>query len=69
MKYILDIDDNKSTFAEEFFKSISFIKNIKAIDNNEITNPDILNSIENYENGKVKPTPLSLDDLKKMIDA
>ena len=38
---------------------------IKAIENNEITNPDILNSIENYENGKVKPTPLNLDDLKK----
>jgi len=27
MKYILEIPDNKAAFAEEFFKSISFVKN------------------------------------------
>ncbi len=69
MKYILDIDDSKSTFAEEFFKTLTFVKKIRAISSNEITNPDILESIENYENGKVNPTPLNLAELKVMISA
>jgi hypothetical protein len=71
MKYILDIDiaDNKIAFAEEFFKTISFVKKVRAIPVNEITNLDILQSIENYEKGKVKPTPLNLAELKAMIHA
>ncbi|MDR3309507.1 MAG: hypothetical protein LBS80_06105 [Tannerella sp.] len=33
MKYQmeLDIDDNKISFAEEFFKSISFVRNVRTI--------------------------------------
>ncbi|MFZ4799725.1 MAG: hypothetical protein ACOYMA_19690 [Bacteroidia bacterium] len=54
MKYILEIAENKSDFAEEFFKTISFIKNVKAIPSNEITNPTILQNIEAYEKGKIK---------------
>ena len=71
MRYILDIDiaDNKITFAEEFFKTISFVKKVRAIASNEITNPAILQSIDDYENGKSKPTPLNLAELKAMIDA
>ena len=71
MKYRLEleIDDNKSGFAEEFFKTISFVKKVRAIADNEITNPAILKSIEAYETGKIKPTPLNLVDLKKMMDA
>ncbi len=69
MKYIIDIDENKMAFAEEFFKSISFIKKIKAVLSNEITNPAILQSIEKYENGDVKPTHIDLLELKKMINA
>jgi hypothetical protein len=69
MKYILEIADNKSTVAEEFFKSVSFIKNVKPILPNEITNPAILQSIENYEKGKIKATPLSLKELKEMLNA
>jgi hypothetical protein len=69
MKYILDIADNKSAFAEEFFKTISFVRTVKAIAPNEITNPAILNSIDEYEKGTTTPTPLSLNDLKKMINA
>ena len=71
MKYILDIDiaDNKITFAEEFFKTISFVKKVRVIAGNEITNTAILQSIESYENGKIKPTPLNLAELKAMIDA
>jgi hypothetical protein len=71
MKYILDIDiaDDKRTFAEEFFKTISFVKKVRAIASNEITNPAILQSIEDYETGKAKPTPLNLAELKAMLDA
>ena len=71
MKYLLDIDiaANKAAFAEEFFKTISFVKKVRAIPANEITNPAILQSIETYEKGKVQPTPLNLDELKAMINA
>ena len=33
-------------------------KKSTSISSNEITNPAILQSIENYETGKVKPKPL-----------
>ncbi len=71
MKYRLDIDidDDKRTFAEEFFKTISFVKKVHAIANNEITNPAILQSMDDYENGKSSPTPLNLAELKSLIDA
>jgi hypothetical protein len=71
MKYILDIDiaEEKKTFAEEFFKTISFVKKVRLYEENEITNPVILKSIEDYELGKIKSTPLNLEELKKMIDA
>ena len=69
MKYILDIADNKSTFAEQFFKSISFVKKVRVIANNEVTNPAILQSIDDYETGQAKPTPLNLAELKAMINA
>jgi len=71
MKYNLEIEiaSDEISFVEKFFKNISFIKNVRAIESNEITNPDILQSIEDYESGKVVPTPLSLAELKTMIDA
>lgn len=69
MKYVLDIPADKKAFAEEFFKTISFIKNVKAILPNEITNPVILQSINDYETGKVNPTPLSLVELRQMLNA
>lgn len=69
MKYILEIPENKIAFAEEFFKSISFVKKIKAIAPNEITNASILKSIEDYESKTNIPTPLSLEELKAMISA
>jgi hypothetical protein len=54
MKYILDVDvpDSKKAFAEEFFKTISFVKKVRAIGDNEITNPAILKSIDAYEKKK-----------------
>ena len=71
MKYTLEIeiDDDKSFFAEEFFKAVSFVKKVKHIASNEITNPAIIESIESYENGKTNPTPLNLSELKEMINA
>jgi hypothetical protein len=71
MRFILDIEiaDNKRTFAEEFFKTISFVKRVRAIPENEITNRAILQSIEDYEKGNVTPTPLNLEELKAMLDA
>ena len=61
MKFILEIDiaDDKRAFAEEFFKTISFVKKVRAVASNEITNPAILQSIEEYEKQKTQPTPLS----------
>ena len=64
MKILLDINDSKAEFAMVFFKNVSFIKKAKAIAPNEITNPAILQSIEGYENGKLKPTPATLKNLK-----
>ena len=69
MKYILEIPENKTAFAEEFFKSVSFIKNVKMLLPNEITNAAILKSIEDYESKNVKPIPFNLAELKAMIDA
>ena len=67
MKYILEIEEGKASMAEEFFKCISFIRGVKAIQPNEITNPAILKSIEQYENGTIALTPLSLVELKEML--
>ncbi|CAN5197746.1 hypothetical protein BH20BAC1_BH20BAC1_10500 [soil metagenome] len=71
MKYTLEIEiaDNKATIAEEFFKAVSFVKRVRPVASNEITNPAILQSIESYEKGKVKSTPLNLAELKDMINA
>jgi hypothetical protein len=71
MKYILEIEvaGSETTFVEKFLKNISFVKKVKAIAANEITNPAILQSIEAYENGKVQATPLNLAELKSMINA
>ncbi len=69
MKYILEIPDNKSTTAEEFFKSVSFIKTAKAISANQITNVSILKSIEEYESKKVIPTPMNMAEFKSFINA
>ena len=68
MKIMLDVQDDKTDFALEFFKSISFIKKSKAIAKNEITNPLILKSIEDYESKKINSTPLSLKELKKFLN-
>jgi len=71
MKYILEIEvaGNETTFVEKFLKNISFVKAVKPVASNEITNPAILQSIEAYETGKISSTPLNLAELKAMINA
>jgi hypothetical protein len=69
MKVLLDITDSKAELAMEFLKSISFVKKVKAIAPNEITNASILQSIGAYEKGKIKPTPVNLKELKAIINA
>jgi hypothetical protein len=69
MKYILKYLKTKQNLLKIFFKSISFVKSFKEVDAKEITNKKILKSINDYETKKKKPTPLSLDELKKMINA
>jgi hypothetical protein len=65
----LELADDKTTFAKEFFNAISFVKKVKVVSPNEITNPIILQSIKSYETGSVKPTPLTLSELKELIHA
>ena len=71
MKHVvqLEVSSNKLSFLLEFFKSISFVKKVKVFEHNEITNPKILLSIEEYETKKTQPTPMSIKELKKMIHA
>lgn len=59
MKIIVEVNDNKADYAIEFFKNISFIKKIRCIAKNEITNAAILQSIEAYERKKIKATPVT----------
>ena len=66
MKYILEVADSETVFAEKFFKKVSFIKKVKALKSNEITNPEILKSIDDYEKKILRPTPLSLSFIKKL---
>jgi uncharacterized protein YlbG (UPF0298 family) len=71
MKYLVDIEINndKVEFAEEVLRSLNFVRKVSLISENEITNPEILQSIQDYESGKIKPTPMSLLELKNLIDA
>ena len=69
MKIILDIQDNKAELFLEFIKDLSFVEKAEVAASNEILNPRLLQSIEDYETGKVKSTPLNLEELKSIIDA
>jgi hypothetical protein len=58
MKHVvqLEVSSTKLTFLLEFFKNISFVKKVKVFEHNEITNPKILSSIEEYETKITQPT-------------
>jgi hypothetical protein len=71
MKYnvMVEIPESKVSFVEEFFKAISFVKEVIPITPNEITNREILQSINSYENGTTQPVIINLEDLKQLIYA
>ncbi len=69
IKIVLEVQDNKAELFMEFIKDLSFVKKAEIAAPNEILNPRLLQSIENYETGKVKPTPCSLAELKEWINA
>ena len=68
-KIELDVPESKLAFAVEFLKSISFIKNVKAILPNEIKNKKIQDNIIAYETGENQPVKLSLAELKHILNA
>jgi len=68
MKILLEVADNKADLLLELLKNVSFVRNARQIGDNEITNPEILKSIEDFEKGRVQPTPCNLEDLKALIN-
>jgi len=56
---MVEIPESKVSFAEE----------VTPIAPNEITNREILQSINSYENGTAKPVTVNLEDLKQLIYA
>lgn len=69
MKYILEIPDNKVPFAEEFFKSISFVKKVSPLsDEKALLIGELKEAVENLKlvrQGKLKARPIKelLDEL------
>lgn len=66
MKYTLEIEiaDDEISFAEEFFKKISFVKHVRLIAPNENINSAALQSIDD-EAGK--PMPFQFGAAKGLI--
>ena len=68
-KVTIDVPESQVSFAEDVFKAISFVKEVIPFEANEVTNPNILQSINSYENKTAQPVPISLEDLKRLIYA
>jgi len=68
-KVTIDVPESRVSFAEDFFKAISFVKEVIPFEANEVTNPDILQSIDSYESKTVQPVSINLEDLKQLIYA
>jgi hypothetical protein len=66
-KVVIDVPENKVSFAEDFFRAISFVKEVSPFAENEITNESVLQSINSYENGTVQPVAVNLEDLKRLL--
>lgn len=66
MKYTLEIEiaDDEISFAEEFFKKISFVKHVRLVTPNESSNPEAMQSIDNE---KEKPMPFQFGAAKGLI--
>jgi hypothetical protein len=66
-KVVIDVPQSKVAFAEDFFKAISFVKEVSPFAENEITNENVLQSINAYENGTTQPIAVNLEDLKQLL--
>ena len=71
MKYRIEVElpENKLALTLEFLRSLSWIKTVSEPDDKIITSNKILNSIEEYERGTSQPAPMSLSELKALLNA
>ena len=71
MKYRIELElpENKLALTLEFLRSLSWIKTVSEPDDKIITSKKILNSIEDYERGTSQPVPMSLSELKALLNA
>ena len=63
-KIELDVSEQNLSLVLEILNGISFIGNIRIIAPNEITNPKILETVEDFETGLKQPASMSLSELK-----
>jgi hypothetical protein len=68
-KIELDVSEQKLSLVLEFLKGVSFIKNVRTVAPNEITNPKVLESIEDFETGLLQPVSRSLTEVKLLQSA
>jgi hypothetical protein len=68
-KIELEVSEQKLSSVLEFLKGLSFIQNIRIVAPNEITNPKILESMEDFETGIFQPVSMSLTKLKALQSA
>jgi hypothetical protein len=71
MKYRIELElpENKLALTLEFLKSLSWMKAVSEPEGNTISRKKILKSIEDYEQGKSQPVPMSLEELKALLNA
>jgi hypothetical protein len=71
MKYRIELElpENKLALTLEFLRSLSWIKTVSEPEEKIITSNKILNSIEDYERGASQPVPMSLSELKALLNA
>jgi hypothetical protein len=63
-KIELDVSEQNLSLVLEILNGVSFIGNIRIIAPNEITNPKILETVEDFETGLKQPASMSLAELK-----
>ena len=69
MQIVVEVADNKADLFLEFIRSLSFVKRSEKVEGGSISNPELIQSIEDYESGKVQPQPFDLNSLKAYGEA
>jgi hypothetical protein len=71
MKYRIELElpENKLALTLEFLKSLSWIKAVSGPEEKLVTAKKVLKSIEEYERGEIQPVPMSLKELKSLLNA